>query len=54
MMPENDPGKFIMPFGKYKGEYLEDIPEDYLQWAYENLDLRPDLEQAMEAVLSYD
>jgi hypothetical protein len=25
-----------MPFGKYKGEALADIPGDYLQWVLEN------------------
>ena len=25
-----------MPFGKYKGEDLEDIPVDYLMWLEEN------------------
>jgi hypothetical protein len=23
----------IMPFGKYKGERIENIPTDYLEWA---------------------
>lgn len=30
-----DPGRFIMPFGKYKGEYLDDIEiddPDYIDW----------------------
>ena len=26
----------IMPFGKYKGEQLQDVPETYLIWLYEN------------------
>lgn len=26
----------IMPFGKYKGEKLGDVPADYLLWLYEN------------------
>lgn len=26
----------IMPFGKYKGEQLIDVPADYLLWLYEN------------------
>ena len=28
-----------MPFGKYKGEEVCDIPLDYLKWAEENLQL---------------
>jgi uncharacterized protein (DUF3820 family) len=26
-----------MPFGKYKGFFIKDIPEDYLKWAVMNL-----------------
>jgi len=26
----------IMPFGKYKGKDLEDIPSSYLKWLAEN------------------
>ena len=26
----------IMPFGKYKGEYLENIPVSYLVWVFKN------------------
>jgi uncharacterized protein (DUF3820 family) len=26
----------IMPFGKYKGEKMANIPADYLLWLYEN------------------
>jgi uncharacterized protein (DUF3820 family) len=33
----------IMPFGKYKGEQLLDIPVTYLEWIYDNVDLRGDL-----------
>ena len=51
-LPTNDYGKFVMPVGKYKGEYLDDIPVNYLQWAYDTWDnMRPDLEKAIEAVL---
>ena len=31
---------FTMPFGKYKGEFLEDIPIQYLDWMLENADLK--------------
>jgi uncharacterized protein (DUF3820 family) len=41
-----------MPFGKWKGEKLEDIPPDYLEWALENCDLRPALQAEMEAQLA--
>jgi uncharacterized protein (DUF3820 family) len=26
----------IMPFGKYKGEKLANVPDEYLLWLYEN------------------
>jgi len=26
----------IMPFGKFKGEKMANIPSDYLLWIYEN------------------
>lgn len=27
-----------MPFGKHKGELLEDLPTDYIRWCLENLE----------------
>lgn len=40
-----------MPFGKYKGEELEDIPVSYLIWVLENVDLfDPDLRDEMEDI----
>jgi uncharacterized protein (DUF3820 family) len=32
MIDEN----YIMPFGKYKGEKMANIPAEYLVWLYEN------------------
>lgn len=33
-----DESKFTkMPFGKYKGFYIKDIPIDYLEWAKDSL-----------------
>ncbi len=32
MLTDND----IMPFGKYKGEKMANVPADYLVWLYEN------------------
>lgn len=29
--------KFVMPFGKHAGKCLEDLPDDYLDWLYENI-----------------
>jgi len=31
-------GTYKMPFGKHKGEALEDIPTDYLAWLSETLE----------------
>ena len=30
----NDKSK--MPYGKYQGEQMEDVPAEYLLWLYEN------------------
>lgn len=29
-----------MPFGKHRGEAIEDIPTEYIEWALENADIR--------------
>lgn len=31
-------GKYKIKFGKHKGEQLQDLPTDYLQWLAENLE----------------
>jgi preprotein translocase subunit Sec63 len=36
-----------MPFGKYKGEWVEDLPESYLLWLIENVSLREPLRAAV-------
>lgn len=36
-----------MPFGKYKGEYVDSIPIEYLQWLLENVDLRNNLRMSV-------
>lgn len=41
-----------MPFGKHKGELLEDIPTDYLRWLLESCELRQDLEMEVENQLA--
>lgn len=51
-MKETDESqRVVMPFGKYKGEYLGDIPVSYLIWAYENLDLRLPLRKAIKSTI---
>ena len=41
----------IMPFGKYQGFDLEEIPREYLEWIAENLDLYGELREAVFDVL---
>ena len=31
------PVKFIMPYGKHKGEDIKDFPRGYLIWGYEKI-----------------
>lgn len=37
-----------MPFGKHKGEDLEDLPTGYLQWLAENVEGRAELVREAE------
>ena len=42
-----------MPFGKYRGEDVADVPEDYLAWVIENCELRSEaIADAIEARLA--
>ena len=41
-----------MEFGKYRGEDLEDLPTDYLQWIAENVEGRAELVAEAEAQLT--
>lgn len=40
-----------MPFGKHRGEKLADIDIGYLEWLFENCDLRAPLRSAVKAEL---
>ena len=31
----------VMPFGKHRGEDIEDVPSDYLQWFLTSVDAPP-------------
>lgn len=33
----------IMPFGKYRGQELEALPESYVMWLWDNIELREPL-----------
>lgn len=35
----------LMPFGKYKGYKLANVPASYLLWAYENVQLHENLKE---------
>ena len=43
-----------MPFGKYKGQPIEDVPDSYLLWLYENGkcfgDFKKYLEENLDAI----
>jgi exodeoxyribonuclease X len=42
----------IMPFGKHKGQLLEDIPKSYLQWLLQNSDnMQPNLREAIDKLV---
>jgi hypothetical protein len=40
-----------MPFGKYRGCEVSDLPESYLRWLWENCDLREPLHSAVRDTL---
>jgi hypothetical protein len=40
-----------MPFGKYKGRLIGDIPENYLEWFADNVKAKPFLAQAVAKAL---
>jgi uncharacterized protein (DUF3820 family) len=40
-----------MPFGKYVGWDLEEIPRQYLEWIVNNLDLYGDLREGIMDIL---
>ena len=42
-----------MPFGKYKDQSLDEIPVDYLVWVEENLYLKDDLREEINAEIKY-
>src|SRR5437773_1272554 len=38
-----------MPFGKHKGAYLTELPDEYLTWICPNIELRAPLKGALES-----
>lgn len=43
-----------MPFGKHKGRTLDEVPDAYLWWCLDNLDLWPLLREAIERRLGLE
>jgi len=43
-----------MPFGKYEGEEISDLPISYVEWCLDNLDLDDWLEVELEHALIED
>jgi exodeoxyribonuclease X len=38
-----------MPFGKHRGKPIKELPNDYLTWILENLEMRKSLRTVLEA-----
>ena len=38
----------VMPFGRHKGQAIREIPDNYLTWVLENLELKGSLLKALE------
>jgi hypothetical protein len=38
----------LMPFGRFKGVDIQDLPSDYLSWLVENIELRQPLLEAVD------
>ena len=51
---DNEIDTNIMPFGKYEGEYISDIPISYVKWCLRNLDLDGWLEVELEHAVIED
>lgn len=43
----------LMPRGKYRGQPIEDVPAEYLEWALSDWDgLTPEVEREMQAQIA--
>lgn len=43
----------IMPFGKHKGEFMANVPSDYLIWLHGELDRKDSLSEDQKNVKAY-
>lgn len=41
----------VMPFGKHRGEDIEDVPSEYLEWFLTNVDAPPKGDKRRDAHL---
>jgi len=48
----SDKDSYVMPFGKYKGSSISDVPVSYLKWMQENIQLFGTLEIKVNSILS--
>ncbi len=48
---QQDETAIVMPFGKYKGRLISDIPANYLEWFADNVKAKPFLAQAISKAL---
>jgi uncharacterized protein (DUF3820 family) len=46
------PDDFVMPFGKYKGKKLDEIPLTYLDWLLGKVELYPETKRAIKEYLT--
>ena len=44
-------GAYVMPFGQHKGSLITQIPDGYLIWMFETMELREPLKSALNAEL---
>jgi len=53
-MTKEEAGKLKVPFGKYAGETIEDVPNHYLEWAAEEWDEKSPTTKAIRIFLGYE
>lgn len=48
-------GDMVFPFGKYKGQRLQDVPQNYMKWCLNNMQrIDPKLKHAMTVMIGTD